>query len=80
MTMQWLDGKCGYIFDWSGIQLRGNQTCAQWKADIAFAFLSALCWLVSALLSVYIVHRERRKAAVATTTHSRRRWGRHSRV
>jgi hypothetical protein len=65
-----------YVFDWNGISFNGTDTCPKWKADIAFVFLSALCWLVSALLGIYWVHR--RTAPAATTT--RRRWYRRSRV
>lgn len=39
-----------YVFDWRGIDFDGTATCAQWKATIAFAFLSAVCWLASAVL------------------------------
>ncbi|KAK5652435.1 hypothetical protein OQA88_10479 [Cercophora sp. LCS_1] len=39
-----------YVFDWRGISFDGTNTCPLWKADIAFAFLSAICWLASAIL------------------------------
>lgn len=78
LLVNFVGDACGYIFNWDNIAIRRDDQCGKWKAIIAFSFLSALCWLVSALLSVYVVHRERRNAAVATS--HRRRWGRHSRV
>ena len=38
------------VFDWDGISFRGTASCAQWKATVAFCFLSAICWLVSGIL------------------------------
>jgi hypothetical protein len=73
LIVNWLNGTCGYIFDWSGISLHGVDTCAEWKADIAFTFLSAICWLVSAIVGLYWVHRH--TAPPPTTgTYRRRRW------
>jgi len=85
LLVNWLNGDCGYIFDWSNIQVQGQATCSQWKADLAFIFLSALFWLVSALLGLYWVHRHRTAPRTAhtghaTTTTHRRRWYRRSRV
>lgn len=75
LIINWLDGACGNVFDWSGIAINGNNACPEWKADIAFAFLSAILWLVSALLGLYWIHRKRgpRGTGGTTTTH-RRRW------
>lgn len=39
---------CGGIFYWGNII--ENNLCQRWKADIAFAFLSAIFWLASAIL------------------------------
>jgi len=52
LMVDWLDGACGYVFDWRGVDVEfgGVNTCAQWKANVAFAFLSAICWLASAIL------------------------------
>ncbi|KAL1856912.1 hypothetical protein Daus18300_010566 [Diaporthe australafricana] len=72
LLVDWLGGSCGSTFDWSGIGLRGND-CGSWKADEAFAFLSAICWLVSALIGIYWV---RRHTATGTQTTKRRRWHR----
>ncbi|KAK3325151.1 membrane-associating domain-containing protein [Apodospora peruviana] len=76
LMVNWLNGACGYVFDWNGVALSGRgQTCGEWKADIAFAFLSAICWLVSALLGIYWVRRHTAPAhAPATGTYHRRRW------
>jgi hypothetical protein len=70
LEVNWLGGNCGYVFDWNNIQVNGGDACPQLKADVAFTFLSAIFWLVSALLGIYWVHR--RAAPVGTTT--RRRW------
>ncbi|KAK0719502.1 membrane-associating domain-containing protein [Lasiosphaeris hirsuta] len=74
LLVDWLNGSCGYAFDWSGISFDGTNTCSEWKANVAFAFLSAICWLASAILGIYWVRRHTHP--VATTTH-RRRWYRH---
>ncbi len=77
LLVNYINGGCGYIFDWAGITLNGNNTCPEWKADIAFCFLSALMWLVSALLGVYWVHRHNRSSTTAAPTGGnfrRRKW------
>lgn len=71
LLVDWLNGGCGNVFDWSGIRLRGDDFCAKQKANVAFAFLSAICWLASAILGILWVRK--REKTVATTTH-RRRW------
>jgi hypothetical protein len=38
---------CGSIWSW---HFRGDQTCGRWKAAEAFSFLSAIVWLVSAIV------------------------------
>lgn len=48
-------------FDWSGIASGG--TCNRWRAVQAFAFLSAVFWLVSALVGIWFTHKEKRKVA-----------------
>jgi len=73
LMVNWLNGTCGYVFDWQGLSFHGVDTCAEWKADIAFAFLSALCWLVSALVGLYWVHRHTAPAA-SSAGYRRRRW------
>jgi hypothetical protein len=39
---------CGSIWNWGGIT--GHGSCSKFKADIAFTFLAAIFFLVSALL------------------------------
>lgn len=48
LLVDWLGDGCGYVFDWSDVSFDGG--CSLWKADVAFAFLSAIVWLVSAIL------------------------------
>ncbi|EFX03148.1 integral membrane protein [Grosmannia clavigera kw1407] len=72
LLVNWLHGSCGSVFDWHGIALRGSAACPKWKADIAFSFLSAICWLVSGLLGIYRVHR--RRSAPAEAQQRRGRW------
>lgn len=48
LLVDWLGDGCGYVFDWSDVSFESG--CSLWKADVAFAFLSAVCWLVSAIL------------------------------
>lgn len=43
---------CGNIFYWGDITHQG--VCQRWKADVAFAFLSAIFWLGSALLVIQL--------------------------
>lgn len=76
LMVDWLNGGCGNVFNWDGITINDNNTCSQWKANVAFAFLSAIVWLVSALLGIYWVRRHTR--TVPATTH--RRWYRRSRI
>ncbi|KAK7419343.1 hypothetical protein QQZ08_010876 [Neonectria magnoliae] len=65
---------CGGIFDWNNVAPRGDQ-CGKFKADIAFAFLSALIWLVSALVGFFWVQKRERRVARADAAYSRRhRW------
>jgi hypothetical protein len=45
-------------FDWNGITSGG--TCDRWRAVQAFAFLSAVFWLVSAVVGIWFTHRERK--------------------
>jgi len=80
LLVNFLNGACGNVFDWNGISFNGTDTCPKWKADLAFIFLSALCWLVSALLGIYWVHRRTAPAATTHHTTTRRRWYRRSRV
>jgi len=78
LIVQALQGSCGYVFDWEGINLRGVNKCSNWKAIIAFTFLSAICWLVSAILGLLWVRDHERKASYGRRTYRRRAWGRGS--
>ncbi|KAK4104348.1 hypothetical protein N658DRAFT_420112 [Parathielavia hyrcaniae] len=78
LLVDWLNGSCGDVFDWRGIDFDGTASCSQFKATIAFAFLSAICWLVSAILGIYWVRRHTR--APADSAHYRRRRWYRSRV
>lgn len=66
-----IGNSCGYVFDWNNVSPGGDQ-CGKFKADIAFAFLSAICWLISAILGILWVRN--RTATAGTTTSTRRRW------
>jgi len=77
LLVDWLGGSCGNIFDWDGISFRQTASCSQFKATIAFTFLSAICWLVSAILGLWWIRRHTRTArttAVTPGTYQRRRW------
>ena len=52
----------GDTFAWDQIGFARNNICGRWRAVEAFSFLSAIVWLVSALVGLWFVHRERRKA------------------
>ncbi|KAI0134382.1 integral membrane protein [Xylariales sp. AK1849] len=69
-----LGGSCGAVFNWSGVNLHGTNQCGNWKAIIAFTFVSAIIWLVSAIIGIIWVRDHERKQ------YRRRTWGRRSRV
>jgi Membrane-associating domain len=52
------------VFNWAGITKGG--VCNRWKASEAFSFLSALFWLVSAIVGIWFVHRTRKDRNVNT--------------
>jgi len=75
LLVSFLGGSCGSIWHWGDITDKG--TCQEWKASIAFSFLSAIFWLASAILGLWVWHRYRTGTASAAplgTTHRRRRW------
>lgn len=77
LLVDWLDGACGNVFDWDGIDINDRNSCTELKANIAFAFLSAIVWLVSAILGIYWVRRHTRtyrSTVPAGTPYRRRRW------
>ncbi|KAI2625028.1 marvel domain-containing protein [Hypoxylon sp. NC1633] len=63
-----LNGTCGYVFDWGNVSFRSGDQCGKWKAVIAFAFLSAICWLVSAVIGLIWVRDHETRA------YRRRNW------
>ncbi|KAL7963394.1 membrane-associating domain-containing protein [Trichoderma compactum] len=77
-----LGNSCGYVFDWNNVHPINGDQCGKFKADIAFTFLSALLWLVSALLGIFWVRGHERRAAQVDAAHRQhhRRWYRRSRV
>ncbi|ETN41699.1 uncharacterized protein HMPREF1541_03635 [Cyphellophora europaea CBS 101466] len=63
LLVQFTRGSCdARAFDWNGITRGG--TCNRWRAVQAFAFLSAVFWLTSAIVGIWFTRRERRKVAV----------------
>ncbi|KAI9812761.1 MAG: hypothetical protein M1827_004517 [Pycnora praestabilis] len=55
---------CGSVWAWGNITEKG--TCERWKAAVALSFLSAIFWLVSALVGIWFIHRTRRNTTVET--------------
>ncbi|KAL2833550.1 marvel domain-containing protein [Aspergillus pseudoustus] len=51
---------CGSIWAWG--RITDNTYCGRWKAGQAFAFLSAIVWIVSALVGIWFTFRVRRHA------------------
>ncbi|RYO90338.1 hypothetical protein DL764_008457 [Monosporascus ibericus] len=52
VLVHYLDGSCGRVFAWGNVTVLGDNPCGRFKAIIAFSFLSAICWLVSAIIGV----------------------------
>ncbi|PGH03122.1 hypothetical protein AJ79_07449 [Helicocarpus griseus UAMH5409] len=46
---------CGKVFNWG--EITDDGLCPRWKAAEAFAFLSAIFWLVSAITGVWFTYR-----------------------
>ncbi|KAL6875302.1 membrane-associating domain-containing protein [Trichoderma longibrachiatum] len=69
-----LGNSCGYIFDWDNVHPISGDQCGKFKADIAFTFLSALLWLVSALLGIFWVNKHRTARVDAAPRQSSGRW------
>lgn len=53
----------GHTFDWGHLTRGGF--CGRWRSNEAFSFLSAIVWILSALLGLWFIYRERRKTAPA---------------
>ncbi|KAI1344873.1 marvel domain-containing protein [Xylariaceae sp. FL0016] len=56
------NGVCGYVFDWDNVSFQKGDYCGRWKAVIAFAFLSAICWLASAIIGIMWVRNKETRA------------------
>ncbi|ROT41351.1 hypothetical protein SODALDRAFT_322503 [Sodiomyces alkalinus F11] len=56
---------CGGVFNWGNVTVTGDDACGRMKAVVAFSFLSAICWLASAIIGFFWTRRR------TTTTHSR---------
>lgn len=54
---------CGSIWSW---HFRGDSLCQRWKAAEAFSFLSAIVWLVSALVGIWFTFRVRGETTEGT--------------
>ena len=74
------DMSCGGVFDWEGFT--DNNLCARWKASEAFSFLSAIFWIVSAIVGLWFTYRTRDRRPVAGDGyhHHRRGWYRRHHV
>lgn len=68
LIVDWLNSGCGNVFNWRIISPFGNM-CGRIRALEAFAFLSAMVWLASALLGIYFVNKRR-----AVVDGNRRGW------
>ncbi|CAJ2502385.1 Uu.00g097790.m01.CDS01 [Anthostomella pinea] len=62
------DGPCGWLFNSSIVSFYRGDQCSKWKAVIAFAFLSAICWLISAIVGIIWVRDHE------TRSYRRRNW------
>lgn len=70
-----IGNSCGRVFDWDNVHPVHGDQCGKTKAVIAFSFLSALLWLVSALVGFFWVRRRERTVARAEAAHHNRRRG-----
>lgn len=71
---------CGYVFNWGNVSPDGDH-CGKIKADIAFTFLLAICFLASALIGAFWVRSREREIRQGPVHRRRRGWyGRRSHV
>jgi len=64
---------CSWYATWAPVYTLGGSAedeCSTWKTSLAFIFISAMLWLASFFLGLWVVHRLKRSGAVAT----RRPW------
>jgi len=71
------DNSCGSIWRWGNVTQR-NQ-CGKYKANMAFSFLAAIFFLVSAILGFWVMRKQRRGTRTEHVKHShtttgRRKW------
>ncbi|KAJ9613145.1 hypothetical protein H2200_003086 [Cladophialophora chaetospira] len=61
LLVEWIGGSTcsGDTFSWSQIGI--HSFCGRYRASEAFSFLSAIFWLLSALVGLWFIHREGRK-------------------
>ncbi len=71
LLANWFGNGCGNIIVWNRFWFARGRTCSELKADIAFCFLSAILWLISAMVGVYWTHRQ---LPIAAGTNRRRKW------
>lgn len=74
-----IGGSCGNVFNWGNIRPMGD-SCGKFKADIAFSFLLAICFLASALIGLFWVRSRERKIREVPVRSRRRGWYGRSRV
>lgn len=65
------DMRCGG-WDWNWYGADWGNNCGQWKAALAFCFISAIMWLVSVMEEAWIMQRVRKDQAVTR----RKSWSR----
>lgn len=53
----------GDTFSWNQISIHGF--CGRYRATEAFSFLSAIFWILSAIVGLWFIHREGRKTVRA---------------
>lgn len=65
VLVDWFNGSgCGSPWAWrNGFSMKGDDSCGQWRAAQAFAFLSMITWFATGLLGAIVMLRLRRRAA-----------------
>ncbi|CAI4215258.1 unnamed protein product [Parascedosporium putredinis] len=79
LLVHFIGDSCGYIFNWNNVAPEGDM-CGKFKANIAFSFILAICFLVSAFVGIWWNRRRERRAAVAAAPPRRAWYRRHHRV
>jgi len=60
---------CGGFFTWGNIT-HGSE-CDKWQAAEAFSFLSAIFWMASAIVGLWVYHKVERRGGVGHAGHNR---------